>query len=106
VTQVIAVQSPRSRWGDAMFGTMAQRLIRKAEGATVHVVSQPRRDETHDTPRTPAQSRPFEMQAEVWLGSLASVAVAAVLGVLVRQVIGTGSISLLFLTAVLVSAVL
>jgi two-component system sensor histidine kinase KdpD len=106
VTQIIAVQSPRSRWRDALFGTMAQRLIRKAEGATVHVVSQPRRDETPDVPRTPAQAMPFEMQAEVWLGSLACVAVAAVLGLLVRQVIGTGSISLLFLTAVLVSAVL
>jgi two-component system, OmpR family, sensor histidine kinase KdpD len=106
VTQIIAVQSPRSRWRDALFGTMAQRLIRKADEATVHVVSQPRREETPDTPRTPAQPLPFEMQAEVWIGSLACVAVAVVLGLLVRQVIGTGSISLLFLTAVLVSAVL
>ncbi len=106
VTQIIAVQSPRSRWRDMLFGTMAQRLIRKAEGATVHVVSHPRHDETPDVPRTPIQAQPFELQAEVWLGSLACVATAAVLGLLVREMIGTGSISLLFLTAVLVSAVL
>jgi two-component system, OmpR family, sensor histidine kinase KdpD len=106
VTQIIAVQSPRSRWRDMLFGTMAQRLIRKADGAIVHVVSQPRQEERPDASRTPAQAQPFELQAEVWLGSLACVAVAAVLGLLVRQAIGTGSISLLFLTAVLVSAVL
>jgi len=106
VTQIIAVQSPRSRWRDALFGTMAQRLIRKVDGPIVHVVSQPRRDETRDAPRTPAEPLPFELQPQAWLGSLACVAVAAVVGLLVRQVIGTGSISLLFLTAVLVSAVL
>ncbi len=106
VTQIIVVQSPRSRWRDMLYGSMAQRLIRKVDGAIVHVVSQPRQDETRDTRRTSAQTMPFEMQAEVWLGSLACVAVAVVSGMLVRQVIGTGSISLLFLTAVLVSAVL
>jgi len=106
VTQILAVQSPRSRWRDMLFGTMAQQLIRKADGATVHVISQPRQEVAPDAPRMPAQPQPFEMQAEIWLGSLACVAVAAVLGLLVRQLIGTGSISLLFLTAVLVSAVL
>ncbi len=59
VTQVIAVQSPRSRWRDALFATMAQRLIRKAEGATVHVVSQPRRDETQDAPQPSTQAQPL-----------------------------------------------
>ncbi len=106
VTQILAVQAPRSRVRDALFGSVAQRLIRKAEGATIHVVSQPREAEPEDTPRTPAEPLPFKLQPEVWLGSLACVGVAAVLGLLVRQVIGTGSISLLFLTAVLVSAVL
>jgi two-component system, OmpR family, sensor histidine kinase KdpD len=106
VTLIIAVQSPRSRWRDMLFGSMAQQLIRKADGAIVHVISQPHQDEVQDAPRTPAEPRPFELQPEAWLGSLACVAVAAVLGLLVRQVIGTSSISLLFLTAVLVSAVL
>jgi len=106
VTQILAVQAPRSRVHDALFGSVAQRLIRKAEGATIHVVSQPREAETHEAPSTPAEPLPFDWQPQIWLGSLACVAVAGVLGLLVRQVIGTGSISLLFLTAVLVSAVL
>jgi two-component system, OmpR family, sensor histidine kinase KdpD len=106
VTQIIAVQSPRARWRDMLFGSVAQRIIRKADGATVYVVSQPRQHDAQDAPRTPTEARPFELQAEAWLGSLACVAVAAVVGLLVRQVIGAGSISLLFLTAVLVSAVL
>ncbi|HTB42608.1 MAG TPA: sensor histidine kinase KdpD [Acetobacteraceae bacterium] len=106
VTQIIAVQAPRARWRDMLFGSVAQRIIRKADGATVYVISQPRQPDEHDAPHTPTPPRPFELQAETWLGSLACVAVAAVVGLLVRQMIGAGSISLLFLTAVLVSAVL
>jgi two-component system, OmpR family, sensor histidine kinase KdpD len=107
VTQIVVVQEPRSRWWDILFGSVAQRLIRKAGGgAIVHVVTQPRGDDAPDAPRMPAEPRRFELQPQAWLGSLACVAVAAILGVLVRQTIGIGSISLLFLTAVLASAVL
>jgi two-component system sensor histidine kinase KdpD len=107
VTQIMAVQAPRSVWRDMLFGSVAQRIIRKAEGATVYVVSQPRKIEAqHDAPQTPVQSRPREFQPQAWIGSLASVTAALACGLLVRQAIGNGSISLLFLTAVLVSAVL
>ncbi|HVC62745.1 MAG TPA: sensor histidine kinase KdpD [Acetobacteraceae bacterium] len=106
VTQIVVVQAPRSRWRDILFGTVAQRLIRKAGGAIVHVVSQPREAEAREAPHTSAEPPPFELQPQAWLGSLACVAGAAVLGLLSRQAIGIGSISLLFLTAVLVSAVL
>jgi two-component system sensor histidine kinase KdpD len=107
VTQIVVVQAPRSRWRDIVFGTVAQQLIRKAGGgAIIHVVSQPRDDEAHDLPRMPVAQRLFEWQPQAWLGGLACVAVATVLGLLVREAIGAGSISLLYLTAVLVSAVL
>jgi len=106
VTQIIAVQSPRSRWRDWFSEPVAQRIIRKAEGATVYVVSQPRKIDGEDTPPTPSQRAPFDWQPQIWFGSLACVAVAAALGLPVREAIGVGSISLLFLTAVLVSAVL
>ena len=106
VTLIIAVQSPRPRWRDVLFGSVAQQLIRKADGAIVHVISQPRRDETPDAPHIPAPLRPFELQPHIWLGSLACVAIAALLGLPLREMIGNGSVSLLFLTAVLVSAVL
>jgi len=106
VTQIIAVQSPRPRWRDWFSEPVAQRIIRKAEGATVYVVSQPRKTDGDEAPVTPSQRPPFDWQPQIWLGSLACVAVAAALGLLVREAIGVGSISLLFLTAVLVSAVL
>jgi two-component system sensor histidine kinase KdpD len=107
VTQIVVVQAPRSRWRDIVFGTVAQQLIRKAGGgAIIHVVSQPRDDEAQDAPRMPVAQRLFEWQPHAWLGSLACVAAATVLGLLVREAIGAGSISLLYLTAVLVSAVL
>ncbi|HUN39137.1 MAG TPA: sensor histidine kinase KdpD [Acetobacteraceae bacterium] len=106
VTQIIAVQSPRSRWSDWFSESVAQRIIRKAEGATVYVVSQPRKIEGEDAPVAPTQRAGFNWQPQIWLGSLACVAVAAALGLPVREAIGAGSISLLFLTAVLVSAVM
>ena len=106
VTQIMAVQSPRQRWRDWFSEPVAQRIIRKAEGATVYVVSQPRKMESDDTHATRPQPRSFGWQPQVWLGSIGCVAAAAALGLPVRQAIGPGSISLLFLTAVLVSAVL
>ena len=106
VTQIIAVQSPRSRWSDWFSESVAQRIIRKAEGATVYVVSQPRKIEGEEAPVAPTQRAGFNWQPQIWLGSLACVAVAAALGLPVREAIGAGSISLLFLTAVLVSAVM
>jgi two-component system sensor histidine kinase KdpD len=106
VTQIVVVQAPRSRWRDIVFDSVAQQLIREAGGAIIHVVSQPREADAHEAPRMPAQPKTFDWQPQIWLGSLACVAVAAVLGLLVRQAIGIGTISLLFLTAVLVSAVL
>ena len=62
--------------------------------------------EAEERPVRPSQRAPFDWQPQIWLGSLACVAAAAGLGLLVREAIGIGSISLLFLTAVLVSAVL
>ncbi|HUB46190.1 MAG TPA: sensor histidine kinase KdpD [Acetobacteraceae bacterium] len=106
VTQIMAVQSPRSRWRDWFSESVAQRIIRKAEGATVYVVSQPRKVETEEPSSRPAQRPAFGWQPQIWFGSLACVAVAALLGLPVREAIGVGSISLLFLTAVLVSAVM
>ena len=106
VTQIIAVQSPRARWREMLSESVAQRIIRKAEGATVYVVSQPRKMEAEERPVPPSQRAPFDWQPQIWLGSIACVAAAAGLGLLVREAIGIGSISLLFLTAVLVSAVL
>jgi two-component system sensor histidine kinase KdpD len=111
VTQIVVVQPPRPRWRDLLTESMAQRLIRKAGGATVHVIGQLRRThaEEHaaaEPPRQPLRVPPFRVQPQVWLGSLACVALATALAVLIRPVIGTGTIALLFLTAVLVSAVL
>lgn len=100
VTQIIVVQTPRARWRDMVFGTVAQRVIRKADGATVYVVSQPRKTEAE-----PAPPATFDWRVHTWLGSLACVAVALGLGELLSDTVGINTVPLLFLTAVLVSAV-
>ena len=63
VTQIIAVQSPRARWREMLSESVAQRIIRKAEGANVHVVSQPRKMEAEERPVPPIATRAIRLAA-------------------------------------------
>jgi len=104
-THIIIVQSPRSSWLDLLHRSLAQELIRKAGGASVHVLGR-----TSDAP-TQAETQllrgtaPPGIGAKEFLGSLAFVAVSLGVGLLLHQVLGVASVALTFLTAVLVSAV-
>jgi two-component system, OmpR family, sensor histidine kinase KdpD len=105
-TQIVIVQPRRSRWLELLYGTLAQALIRKADGASVHVLGRSREAAGLQTqgppPRAPIVRR---TDARAYLGSLAFVAVALGVGVVLHQALGVASIALTFLTAVLVSAV-
>ena len=106
VTQIIVVQSPRARWRDVLFGSVAQRLIRKAAGINVHVISQPQETPaaTEAVP-TPAEPTSAAFDGKAYLGSLGCVAVALAIALLLRETLAVASIALAFLTAVLVSAI-
>jgi two-component system, OmpR family, sensor histidine kinase KdpD len=105
-THIIIVQPPRSRWLELLYGPLAQQLIRKAGGAGVHVLGRSReateQQGQRGLPREPAARAG---DARAYVGSLAFVAVALGVGLVLHQKLGIGSIALTFLTAVLVSAV-
>ncbi len=102
-TQIILVQPPRSRWTELVRGTLAQALIRKAGGASVHVLG---RTETKREQRTEQRSPYFAGNPRGYLGSLAIVAVSLGIALVLHQAFGLGSVALTFLMSVLVCSVL
>ena len=105
-SHIIIVQPPRSRWLELLYGPLAQQLIRKAGGASVHVLGRSREAAEQQNQRgLPLERMVRAGDARAYVGSLAFVAVALGVGLVLHQKLGIGSIALTFLTAVLVSAV-
>ena len=98
-THIIIVQPPRAWWRELFYGSLAQQLIRKAGGASVHVLGRSG-EASEQRERTLPAGEP-----RAYLGSLAFVAVSLGIALLLHQVLGLASVALTFLTAVLVSAV-
>jgi two-component system sensor histidine kinase KdpD len=100
-THIIIVQPPRSRWVELLYGSLAQALIRKAGGPSVHVLGRSREAaEQHGQRSLPPEQMARTGNARAYLGSLAFVAVALGVGLVLHQALGVGSIALTFLTAV------
>ena len=107
-THIVIARSPKSWWRDLLFGSITEQLVRRAGGVNIHVIAgespadQPgpsARTGIDAVPRAGADARPY-------LGSLACVAGALAMALVLRDVLGITSIALAFLTAVLVSAVM
>src|SRR5215467_14146153 len=104
ITQIVIGKSSRSRWFEMVHGSVVHELVGKTGQISVHVISA---DDTETVPPKSVQTRPdFEpIRIEPYLGSAASVAVALSIGLLLTRFLAVQSISLVFLTAVLVSAI-
>src|SRR5438132_7701441 len=104
ITQIAIGKSDRSRWFEMIHGSVVHELVRKTGQTSVHVISA---DDSEPVPPKLVQSRPKvePIRIEPYLGSAGAVAVALGCGLLLTQFIDYRSISLVFLTAVLVSAV-
>ncbi|MBV9749770.1 MAG: sensor histidine kinase KdpD [Acetobacteraceae bacterium] len=106
-TQIVIAKARRSRWADLLRGSVMQRIIRAADGLNVHVIArQPDQDGSGQrrgagTLRPPARST----GSFAYIGSIAAVAAALAVALGLRQVLGVSSAALVFLTAVLASAV-
>ncbi len=103
-SHIVIASSPKSWWRDLLFGSITDRLVRLGGGANIHVIpSQAAKEQkpaaTGERPQRPAAD------ARDYIGSLACVAVALAVGLVLREMLGISSIALTFLTAVLVSAV-
>jgi two-component system sensor histidine kinase KdpD len=105
-TQIIIVQPPRAGWRAWWSGTLAQALISKASGASVHVLERSRDAAEPQGSRGLYEAVQASGDAKAYLGSLAFVALSLAVALALHRLLGVASIALAFLTAVLVSAVI
>jgi two-component system sensor histidine kinase KdpD len=104
ITQIVIGKSDRPRWFEIVHGSVVHELVRKAGSISVHVIS------AIDTERVPPKSlatrqRPKPPRLLPYAGSTVAVALALAIGLLIERFIGFQSISLVFLMAVLGSAI-
>ena len=104
ITQIVIGKSSRSRWFEILHGSVVHELVRKTGQISVHVISA---DDSESVPPKSVQTRP-EIEpfgVKPYLGSAAAVAAALGIGLLLKHLIDFRSISLVFLTTVLASAI-
>jgi len=104
ITQIVIGKSDRPRWFEMIHGSVVHDLVRKTGQISVHVISAKGDDPVLPRPvATRQRSEPFDLLP--YAGSTAAVLCALGLGELITNAIGFMSVSLVFLTAVLVSAI-
>jgi two-component system, OmpR family, sensor histidine kinase KdpD len=104
ITQIVIGKSSRSRWFEVIHGSVVHELVRKTGQISVHVISA---DDKESVPPKSVQTRPRvePFRVERYVGSAGAVGVALGLGLLLKHFVAVQSISLLFLMAVLASAI-
>ena len=109
-THVVIAKSRRSRWSELWRGSNTHRLIRRAGDIHVHVIAEPQLEAGRGG-RPPEEigetvtARPPSVDFNPYIGSFGMVGVALLVGIAMQQFLAVQSISLVFLTAVLGSAI-
>lgn len=106
-THIIIAKSRRSRWSELLRGSATYRLIRLARDISIHVIAEPAAKE--GVGREPAErvETAHGKLTDIWAygGSLLLVAAALGVGELLREFLASSNVSLVFLAAILASAV-
>jgi two-component system sensor histidine kinase KdpD len=105
ITHIVIARSMRPRWSEILYGSVTHRLIRRAGTISVHVIAPSDAPSSPDVAlvRPSAQRKPFD--ANPYLGSLGMVVIALLLGLVLQRFLAVTNIALVFLTAVLTSAI-
>jgi two-component system sensor histidine kinase KdpD len=108
-THIVIAKSRRSRWSELWRGSNTHRLIRRAGDINIHVIAEPQREvraeEVLPTGRQVTDRPADGVDLRPYAGSLAIVAAALAVGEGMQHWLAVQSISLAFLSAVLVSAI-
>lgn len=108
ITQIVIGKSQRSRWFELLHGSVVHDLLRLAEGISVHVIAGEQADPDGNAARRPPvrSNTRNDLQWKPYLAGTGFAALALAASVLVDDWLGVQNISLVFLMAVLGSAVL
>jgi two-component system sensor histidine kinase KdpD len=106
-THVVIAKSRRSRWSELWRGSNTHRLIRRAGDLHVHVIAEPHREVGTAAPEDQVETAPARHPIEptAYAGSFAMVAAALGVGLGIQHLLSVSNIPLVFLTAVLTSAI-
>jgi len=106
-THIVIAKSRRSRWAEFLRGSVTYQVIRRAGDISVHVIAEHREEpaSASESARVKTVSREIWFNPRDYLGSLAMVALALCLGEALQEFLGISSVALVFLTAVLASAI-
>jgi two-component system, OmpR family, sensor histidine kinase KdpD len=103
ITQIVIGKSDRSRWFEMLHGSVVHDLVRRSGPISVHVISAENSEPAPKSVTTRAPSGQFSLSA--YLGSALGVVAALGAGELIGNFVGAQSIALVFLMAVLGSAI-
>ena len=107
-THIVIAKSRRSRWSEWLRGSVTHRLIRQAGEISIHVIAEREEQESPQPalPRiNPAPDYRSAFDPKAYLIAAGFVAAALVLGLVLQEFLGVSNIALVFLTAVLASAI-
>src|SRR4029077_10911002 len=104
ITQIVIGKSNRPRWFEILHGSVVHDLVRRSGPISVHVISAEEAEPA--APKSAAPRRRSEAVPSIaYAGAAGVVVVALGLGSVIERYIGLQSISLVFLMAVLASAI-
>ncbi len=104
ITHIVLAKSGRSRWSELLRGSVSQQLIRHAGDISVHVIAGRPESAGEGQTAQPSTAR-VAFDARTYLGSLAMVIAALGVGLALQQFLAVSNIALVFLMAVLASAI-
>jgi two-component system sensor histidine kinase KdpD len=107
MTHIVLAKSGRSRWSELLRGSVSQQLIRHAGDISVHVIAgRPETSGSAEGLGSASQAPPAStINLKAYLGSLAMTAGALAVGLLLQRYLAVSNIALVFLMAVLASAI-
>jgi two-component system, OmpR family, sensor histidine kinase KdpD len=103
ITQIVIGKSERSRWFEILHGSVVHELVRRTANISVHVISGS--EEAPPTEGQVATQSGGSFDPIPYAVTVAIVAVAVGVGMVLQQSLRPASISLVFLTGILISAV-
>ena len=102
VTQILIGKAKRTRWFEWLNGSVVFDLVRRAGDISVHVIAVQPGEDTPGRARAPEPRRPT---LSPYAGATAMVAAALGVAELIRPLLGATNIDLVFLTAVVGTAI-
>ena len=104
-THIVVAKSRRSPLEDLLQASVTYGIIRRAGDISVHVIAEERAGEPLNPAGIVTASRKEVFNLTSYLGSFLMALVALAIGLVLQKTIGINSVALVFLTAVLTSAI-